>query len=208
MRTKEKSTNIYFLRHGQTDYPSNRIYCDDKEDPGLNSSGIYQAKCAAIALKNVGISKIYASPAKRTQMTAREFSDISELPIHTLPAWVERKFGIWEGLYFNEIEENYPEEYLKWKQNPVGYTPEAGETIEDVGYRLSQSLAELTKAHQGENILLVTHTGPIRVSLCASLAIPIENYRQIRVDYASISRVDYGETRNNIIRINHYTYPS
>ena len=206
MRNKEKSTNIYFLRHGQTDFPLNRIYCDEREDPQLNVNGIYQAKCAAISLKNADISKIYASPAKRTQMTAKELSEVTNLSVETMPAWIERRFGIWEGLHFNEIEEQFPDEYLNWKKDNVGFTPEGGETITDLRQRLSGSLKSLIEAHRGENIAIVSHVGPIRVSLCESLAMPIENYRQIQVDYASISRVDYGETRNNLIKVNYYTY--
>ena len=206
MRTKEKSTNVYFLRHGQTDFPLDRIYCDEREDPSLNSEGLYQAKCAAITLKNLNISKIYSSPAKRTQMTASEVSAVTNLPVETVPSWVERRFGVWEGLYFKEIEDKYPEEYLNWKKDNVGYTPEGGETINDVRERLSGSLKGIIEAHRGESILIVSHVGPIRVTLCESLNTPIENYRQFRVDYASISRVDYGLTRNNLIKINFYSY--
>ena len=206
MRNKEKSTNIYFVRHGQTDFPLDRIYCDDREDPGLNTNGLFQAKCAAVSLQNSGISKIYASPAKRTQMTARELSEVTGLAVETRPEWIERRFGIWEGLYFNEIEEQFPEEYLNWKKDHVGFTPKGGETINDLRNRLSGSLKSLIEAHKGESIAIVSHVGPIRVSLCESLSTPIENYRQIRVDYASVSRVDYGETRNNLIKINYYTY--
>jgi len=206
MRSKEKSTDIFFLRHGQTDFPIDRIYCDDKEDPSLNSNGIYQAKSAAILLKKEGLSAIYASPAKRTLMTSQEVSEVTGLAVEVLPEWVERKFGIWEGLYFNEIEEKYPEEYSNWKRNHVSFTPDSGETITDLRNRLSESLERLILRHRGEKIAIITHVGPIRVSLCEALKIPIENYRQIRVDYASISRVDYGVTKNNLIKINQLNY--
>jgi len=206
MRSKESSTNVFFVRHGQTDFPLDRIYCDGKEDPALNTEGLYQAKSAAVALKSQGISKIYASPAKRTQMTAQQISEVTGLPIETKPEWVERRFGIWEGLYFHEIEGQYPELYKKWKQDNVGFTPEDGETIHNVESRLESSLNHIIEKHLGETIVIVSHVGPIRVCLCKSLNIPIENYRQIRVDYASISRVDYGTTRNNLINVNFHTY--
>ena len=206
MRSKEDSTNIIFVRHGQTDFPLDRIYCDDKEDPALNRQGLYQAKSAAVALKQLEISKIYTSPAKRTQMTASEISQVTGLSIETDSQWVERRFGIWEGLYFHEIEERYPELYANWKQDHVGFAPENGETIHDVVTRLSSSLKKLVEDHRGETIVVVTHVGPIRVCLCQALNIPIENYRQIRVDYASINRVDYGLTRNNLMNVNCYTY--
>jgi len=206
MRSKESSTNIIFVRHGKTDFPLDRIYCDEMEDPALNSEGIYQAKSAAVLLKSQGISKIYASPAQRTQMTAREISEVTGLRVDTNSHWIERRFGIWEGLYFHEIEEQFPELYTKWKQDNVGFTPENGETINDVEFRLSESLNEIIDKHRGETIAIVSHVGPIRVCICKSLNIPIENYRQIRVDYASMSRVDYGLTRNNLITVNFHTY--
>jgi len=206
MRVKEPSTNVYFIRHGQTDFPLDRIYCDNEEDPALNINGIYQAKSAAVWLQNKNISAIYASPARRTQMTAKEISDVTGIEIVTRNEWVERRFGIWEGLYFHEIEAQYPELYLKWKQDNVGFSPEGGENISDVLERLDTSLQQILADHKGETIAIVSHVGPIRVSLCQSLNIPIDNFRQIRIDYASISRVDYGATRNNLISINSYNY--
>ena len=206
MRTKEKSTNIVFLRHGQTDFPTNRIYCDDVIDPELNENGLMQAKSAANSLKSYEIQKIYASPAKRTMMTAQFAAETTGAEIEIVPEWVERRFGAWEGMYFKEIEEAHPEEYQRWKQDMVNYTPENGETINDVKNRLAKSLERITQAHIGENILIVTHVGPIRISLCGAMSIPLSNYRQIRVDYASMSRVDYGETLNNLIFLNQYNY--
>ncbi len=206
MRTKEKSTNIVFLRHGQTDFPTNRIYCDDIEDPALNQNGLYQAKSAAVLLKNQNIHKIYCSPAKRTLMTAQQVVEITGAELEIVPEWVERRFGIWEGMYFKEIEETYPEDYQQWKQDMVNYTPKNGETINDVKERLHKGLKKITSQHVDENILLVTHVGPIRISLCQAMSIPLNNYRQIRIDYASMSRVEYGETLNNLIYTNHFRY--
>lgn len=206
MRTKEKSTNITFLRHGQTDFPTNRIYCDDIEDPELNENGLNQAKSAANTLKAQNIRKIYCSPAKRTMMTAKEVVDVTGVELEIVPDWVERRFGKWEGMYFKEVEETFPDEYLLWKQDMVNYTPEGGETINDVKARLAKSLSTIRSKHINENILIVTHVGPIRISLCQAMSIPLQNYRQIRIDYASMSRVDYGETMNNLIFLNQYNY--
>ncbi|TPW09929.1 MAG: hypothetical protein FD130_2366, partial [Halothiobacillaceae bacterium] len=47
MREKEKSTQIIFVRHGKTDFPLDRIYCDDREDPPLSVEGLQQAERAA-----------------------------------------------------------------------------------------------------------------------------------------------------------------
>jgi len=206
MRTKEKSTNIIYLRHGETDYPSNRIYCDDIEDPELNAKGLIQAESTATLFKSLELSAIYSSPAKRTRMTASAVSDICGLSPKMLPEWVERRFGVWEGLYFKEIEDNFPSEYQKWKADMLRYTPDKGETIEDVKNRLDASLNRIISTHSGENVLIVTHVGPIRICVCEAMNIPLENYRQIRIDHASKTQIDYGETKNNLIYTNQYIY--
>ena len=206
MRNKEKSTSIVFLRHGQTDFPTNRIYCDDVEDPALNVNGLAQAKSTALSFIDSNIKKIYCSPAKRTLMTAKEVVSITGAELEVVPEWVERRFGEWEGLYFNDIEERFSAAYSEWKQDMVGYTPKGGETINDVVARLKGGLQRIVSRHMEEDILIVTHVGPIRISLCRAMGIPLANYRQIRVDYASKSRIDYGETRNNLIYLNQYDY--
>ena len=48
MREKEPSTGIIFVRHGQTDFPTDRIYRDDVEDPALNEAGVAGEVCRAL----------------------------------------------------------------------------------------------------------------------------------------------------------------
>lgn len=208
MRTKEKSTEIYFVRHGQTDFPTDRIYCDDREDPALNRAGLMQAKSAAVYFQDKDVDAILCSPALRTRMTAQEVADVTGAPVAYNEQLRERRFGKWEGLYFDEIEKQYQEEYIKWKKDPVHYTPEGGETIAQVGDRVAKTVRELIRDHRGGKLVVVSHVGPIRLGVCLAFDIPTDMYRQIRIDYASINKIDYGETRNNLIFLNNVRYRS
>jgi len=208
MRTKEKSTTVYFVRHGQTDFPTDRIYCDDQIDPELNRSGLIQAKSAALYFQDVPVDVLYCSPALRTRMTAGEISQVTGQEVKLDERLRERRFGVWEGLYFKEIEQQYPNEYAAWKADPVNYTPEGGETVPDVTNRLQNCLIDLLQKHSGQTIVVVCHVGPIRMAVTNAFEIPENQYRQIRVDYAGITRIDYGETRNNLIFLNNVRYRS
>ena len=204
MRSKERVTRVIFVRHGETDFPVDRIYCDDTEDPFLNSKGLAQAKRAADCLKSVGISKLYVSPAGRTRKTAEAISGFHPgVAMQVESVLAERKFGIWEGLYFEEIERGYPEGYLDWKRNQAGYVPEGGESIFDVGSRLIPFLTQVVGSNRGKVVVVVSHVGPIRVALAAALGLGLEGYRSIQVDPASVSVVDYGERQNNLILHNY-----
>jgi broad specificity phosphatase PhoE len=206
MRFKEPSTSIYFIRHGKTDFPTDRIYCDDREDPALNKEGQAQAQNTAQALKDVEFDTIFASPAQRTMMTARAIAEGRACDIRTSESLRERRFGLWEGLFFSEIEQQYPEDYLAWKQDKVNYTPEGGETIPDLVQRLQSALDGIIQDNKGEKIAVISHVGPIRMAVTRAFDMPLSMYRQITIDYASITRIDYGKTANNLIYSNRFTY--
>ena len=202
MREKEHATRVIFVRHGKTDFPTDRIYCDDREDPPLNDTGKSQAQEAGKLLQAMGVDEIYASPCARTRMTAEQIGRLVGVPVKIEGALQERRFGVWEGLYFDEIARDYVGDYQKWRQDPVHYTPRGGETIGDLLTRVTQATQRMIAAHQGRTVVVVSHVGPIRVSVTEALRIPVQGYRQIRIDYGSLTRVDFGRSQNNLIFTN------
>ena len=202
MREKESATRIIYVRHGLTDFPSDRMYCDDREDPALNAQGLEHARSAAALLRSQKIDAIYASPSLRTRLTAEEISAASKVEITYVAALRERRFGVWDGLYFDAIHQQYPDEYKAWKQDPAGYTPEGGETMEELARRTGREVARIVDEHPKQTVIVVSHVGPIRVCLAEALKIPLKWYRQLRIDYGSLTRVDYGSRQNNLIYTN------
>ena len=204
MREKELTTRVIYVRHGKTDFPTDRIYCDDRENPPLNEDGLAQAQAAAELLRSQSVDVIYASPSCRTRMTADTIARLLDVPVIQDAGLGERRFGLWEGLYFAEIAQQYAGAYQAWRKDPVHYTPDGGETIDDLLARVTATVQRVIGKHYGKTVLVVTHVGPIRVCLAAALKIPVQWYRQLRVDYGSLTRVDYGESQNNLVCANFY----
>ena len=202
MRSKEASTRIIYVRHGQTDFPLDRIYNDDAEDPQLNAAGVEQARHAAGLLHKTKVDLICGSPSNRAWATAQAIAQTTSAPLEANTALKERRFGIWDGLFFDEIERNYPDLYQQWKQNPSAFKPEGGESVYDLLDRVKAVIDGLIEQHKGKTIVVVSHVGPIRVCLTAALQMPVELYRQLTIDYASLSRVDYGRSQNNFVYMN------
>jgi len=191
------------VRHGETDFPLDRLYCDDAiESPPLNAAGLAQAEAAAVALSGVSVDAIYASPAQRTQMTASAIAKKHGAEVVTRDAFLERRFGAWDGLYFDEVEKQYPDGYVAWKVDPLNFSPEGGETITDLLGRVRAGVDAILADHPGETIVVVAHVGSIRVILADALQMSLAAYRQLRIDYASQSAIDYGGRQNNIIYVN------
>jgi len=202
MREKELATRVIYVRHGKTDFPTNRIYCDEREDPPLNADGQEQARAAGELLRSQSVDVIYTSPSSRTRMTADAIAGLVNAPVIQEASLRERPFGLWDGLYFAEIAEQYPEAYQLWRRDPVHYTPQGGETIEDLLGRVAATVHGIITEHHGKTIAVVSHVGPIRVCLTAALKIPVQWYRQLRIDYGSLTRVEYGESQNNLAYAN------
>ncbi len=203
MREKEKSTTVVYVRHGQADFPYDRLYCDDREDPGLSDDGRRQAAEAGEMLAGETIDTLIASPMLRTRTTAEAIQSRHRDLSMTLDGRLkERPFGIWDGLYFDDIARDYPEGFKEWKRNPIEFVPEGGETIRDHYARVTGAMAEHIEAHRGETIVVAAHVGPIRMCVCAALGIPVEHYRWISIDYGSLTRIDYGRSQNNLIYLN------
>lgn len=202
MREKEKTTGVIFVRHGEADFPGKRLYCDDREDPGLTERGRDQARHAAGLLADQPVDIVYASPMQRTRSTAEAIVEATGAPLHFDPQLKERPFGIWDGLYFDEIARDYPEEFRAWKQDPVYFVPEGGETINDHMVRVTGALGRIVAAHPGRLIVVVAHVGPIRVCITEALTMPLAGYRRLTIDYGSLSRVEYGDQQHNLVYLN------
>jgi broad specificity phosphatase PhoE len=199
MREKQAATSILFLRHGVTDYPDNRYYCDQKEDPPLNTKGREQAERIVSRLEGLPIKAVYVSPSRRAQETAAPALKLLEVEPIIAKELRERDFGVWEGLTNEEIDQQFPDGRKMLVTNPMTYAPEGGENLIVFGRRIDGFVNENIKRHKGEMILFVTHVGPIRAAITTAMGIPITHYRRLVVANGSLTRVDYTEAWPNLI---------
>ncbi len=198
MRVKEPSTTIIFIRHGSTDFPEDQVYKGD-DGPQLNRDGQVLAQRLGDWIKGENIAAVLVSPSKRTIETATPIVTSLNLEYKIMNELKERDFGIWEGLTFSEIESQYPEGLKKWKEDPISYTPEGGESIIDLQKRVNNIVQEVISGHKGKKVVVVAHMGPIRVAVSLALQIPLINYRHLQIHPCSATRIDYGITAANLI---------
>lgn len=198
MREKEAHTSLLFIRHGDPNYPSTRLYARE-DDPGLTPEGFAQAARLGEWIKGAQVEAIYVSPTRRTRETAEPIAQALGLETREDDRLQERHFGVWEGMDFDAIQSDHPEDFRAWKTDPIGFAPEGGETVVDLGARVSQALAETRERHPGGAALVVTHVGVIRAALCEALGTPLEEYRRFHIATGSVARVDYGRRQANLM---------
>lgn len=166
----DKSTIIYLVRHGETEWNRSRQVDDNIQridshdrysnyDHELNLKGIEQAKLVSkyFSKKNIKISEIYSSDLSRAYKTAKIVAEKFDLTVKKDKRLRERTMGLFEGLGFVNGYARYP----KYKGKSLKSIPGL-ETFKQVEKRIVPALQEIERENKNEIIVIVTHGGVIR----------------------------------------------
>ncbi len=143
---------IYLVRQGETDWNFFKK-ANGYTDTYLNQTGIAQAKLQAENLKNVNFDTCFCSPQTRAHQTC---DIIHKGPIAFDDRLVEINLGEFEG-----TDESAEAMKLYWQA--VMSSDKGTESWKDFVKRNCDFCDMITEEHQGENILIVTHAGNVRV---------------------------------------------
>lgn len=161
-RTKEPVTLIV-VRHGETVWNAQHRWQGWLDSP-LTPRGEEQARQAAEVLRQWPIAHIYSSDTGRALRTAEIIASGRGLATQPVAALRERNYGGYEGLNREEIEQRYPgTRFREGTDRRETWRPPDGETFEEVRVRLRPFLDEVIRRHAGQTVLLVTHSGTVRV---------------------------------------------
>lgn len=144
-------------------------------DSSLTDKGIQQATWLRDALNTVDFSVIYASPSPRTVKTAEILRHQRATEIVGHDDLREIDMGVWEGQTHQEVEQQFAASHTAFWETPHLYTPEnGGESFYDVQKRVLPLFKILLEKHEGETILIVTHTVTLKTIMCHCESRPLE----------------------------------
>jgi uncharacterized phosphatase len=148
-------TEIYLVRHGETDWNRARRI-QGRTDVPLNDTGREQARRTAELLARRSWDAVLTSPLARARETAQIIAARLGLgEPEEVPALVERNYGAAEGLDFAQIDARYPE----------GTEVPGREPRSEVARRVMPELRRIAEQHPGAALVLVSHGGAIRAVL-------------------------------------------
>lgn len=136
-------TNIYFVRHAQSDFSIR-----DEINRPLTEKGLADTKKVTKALMDKDISAIYSSPYKRTIDTILDFAETNGYEIITDHGFSERNVGIW-------VEDFKAYSQKQWED--FDFKLINGESLREVQNRNIASLFNVLKSNLGKNIVIGTH---------------------------------------------------
>jgi len=192
--------HLMLVRHGETEWNAQRRYQGQSDVP-LSEVGRRQAELIADRISGHPIDAVYASDLKRAWETAQIIVEKSGLEIVAEPRLRELKFGILEGLTFDEALEQYPEMITAWLED-FNKPPDGAETIDVFITRIVSLLEDLKQKHDEQTVLLVAHGGPLSEILRVVLGLSREKRWYLELENSSLSEVLIAEDYISLKRLN------
>jgi alpha-ribazole phosphatase len=177
---------LLLVRHGETELKSSeRLW--GQTDVELSPLGLKQAERLRDRLATQKIGAIYASDLKRASATAEIIASAHNLPVITSPELREFNYGKIEGLTIEEAHQLYPEfSKLARKRSPDLRFPD-GESLLEMSKRVDKFAKKLKKHTAEETILVVFHSGVLRVLICRLMGMELACFYKFALNLASLS---------------------
>lgn len=180
---------LLLVRHGDTGSSSTRRLWGHS-DIKLSAAGLRQAERVRDRLATQKIGTIYSSNLRRALATAETIASRHHSDVITCAELGEMSYGNLEGLTFDEISQLYPEVTKLWVERSPGLRFPGGESLTELDSRVSRFLGRLDEHAVDETMLIVAHSGSLRILVCHLLGIELKLWWQIRLDFASLSILD------------------
>ncbi|MSQ27818.1 MAG: histidine phosphatase family protein [Dehalococcoidia bacterium] len=198
---------LLLLRHGQTDWNLVPRF-QGHTDTELNETGYTQAAALARALARQTIGAVYASPLKRAFVTASLVAAAHGLTVQPDPGLKELHHGDLEGHGPDELRLRWGDVMNRWYSGDVAMRLPGGESMQDLQERAWVAIQRIVTAHPDGTVAAVSHNLAILSIVSRALNLPLEHFRRLRCDTASISVIEFTPDRTVLTRFNDISHHS
>ncbi|KAJ2829683.1 Fructose-2,6-bisphosphatase [Coemansia furcata] len=176
--------SVFFSRHGESMYNLDQRLGGD---PCLSPNGRkYAEALPSLISKLLGDEPltIWTSTLQRTSETA------AGLPYKKMQwkALDELDAGLCDGLTYEDVEEQYPEEYAMRDENKFEFRYRGGESYRDVVLRLEPVIMELERQ---QNIMIISHQAVLRCIYAYFLDIGPEELPYLKIPLHTVMKLTW-----------------
>lgn len=187
---------LYLIRHAETVWNAAPKRFQGRIDVGLSDRGYGQIQNYSIRLPR--FAKVLASPARRCRdtLTALLKTIGQAPPVTEDPRLWEIDNGWFSGKTVSEVESLDPRHLRQWLDAPGSLRPGGGEKISEMAHRVASVIEEVLESRggvDGENILIVTHGGPIRTLILRSQNRSFDEFHRLDVGNLATFMLDKGD---------------
>ena len=164
-------TRLIITRHGQSIANAEKRFAGHS-DFDLSDTGRKQAELAADYIaKNFKIDVIYSSDLLRAFNTA--VPSAKRLGLEVIPYKPLREIfaGEWEGRTTDDLAIEYEKDFGVWKNDYASSRCTGGESTAEVYRRVTATVEEIAKKHDGQTVMLSTHATVVRAIQAYSMGL-------------------------------------
>lgn len=157
--------DLHLIRHGQTDWNEKRRV-QGQSDSRLTQLGEEQAVELGQRIQLVEFDKAFCSSSLRTRQTAANLFPDSRVEIEYLDNLREIFLGPWEGALYDEIEQQEPDSFRHFWEEPHLFDVEGAESFYELQNRAVAVVEKIAELHLDQQIAVVSHGALIKTILC------------------------------------------
>ncbi|NVN12287.1 histidine phosphatase family protein [Nguyenibacter vanlangensis] len=146
----------------------------------------------------------FTSPLSRTQRTAQAIQEAGygAADWSVEPGFTEQSMGEWHGLRHHELPDQLTlSPHLFWSVAATECPP-GGESMLDVCARVGATLDRMARAHEGRDMVVVSHGGAIRAALAHALRIHADTALHFSIQNLSLTVVERFPEAWRIVAVN------
>lgn len=183
-------TRLCLLRHGETDWNAQRRIQGNLDLP-LNATGLAQARAAARGLVEAGIELIFSSDLLRARQTAEAAAQHTGLPVNFCAELRERRYGIFEGMTYDEAQRRFPDLYARFESRDTAFAVPDGESLGQLAARVESALRRIANDHPTQTVLVVTHGGVLDIAYRLATGRALDAPRDFVIANAAYNWIDW-----------------
>ncbi|MFI3252751.1 MAG: bifunctional histidine phosphatase family protein/GNAT family N-acetyltransferase [Eubacteriales bacterium] len=154
-------TTIYLIRHAEAE---GNLYrrAHGQYDSLITENGYRQIRALAKRFAEIEIDIVWSSDLFRTMTTARAILESHGKNLNTHQGLREVNMGAWEDKSWGQLQEESPEKLGLFSASSEHWQVDHGETFEKLTERVSKTITDLAKQHQGKTMAIFCHGLAIR----------------------------------------------
>ncbi len=168
---------IYLIRHTTPDIEKG--ICYGQSDLNLKGNYTEEFETVLNQIQTKKDFKVISSPLKRCALLAKHFSNNIILDNRLK----ELNFGDWELKAWNDIPEK---DINPWMTDFVNVAVPNGESYVQLASRVHAFFEDNIHSENNQNLIIVSHAGPIRVILSMLLKLQLKDSFSIKINYGDV----------------------
>lgn len=181
--------SLYLIRHARTNANSTGRLCGKSESELLDSKDVIMNEILN-KIEDLRNPVVISSPSKRAQITASTLG----YEVVTDKGFHEFDFGDFEGMTFEEIERQHPDEFQQICENGFNYNYPNGEGLQVFIKRVSCAYENIKKQYGDKNeIVIVSHGGVMQALISYILTKGDTLYWNFKIKNCMVVKICYCE---------------